>query len=247
MDWHKRFVQQAAWTKEVRAYLFQCSGMHTARRVLEVGCGTGAILCDLPGRAGLHGLDLLPDRLLETRRHVPQAILACADALRLPYASGVFDITFCHFLLLWVHDPLQALREMNRVTRPGGSILVLAEPDYTRRVDWPPILAELGHWQTESLRQQGADPGVGGRLAGLFRQAGIPLVESGVLARSEAAHPSPAERALEWAVLEADLAGWLPASKVQLLKRLDERAWKTGERILYVPTHYAWGQSVPMV
>ena len=181
MEWHKRFVQQAAWTSELRQYLFKRAGMQVARRVLEVGCGTGAILSGLVTPAAVHGLDLEPARLAEARRHAPQAILACADALWLPYASGVFDITFCHFLLLWVQDPLQALREMKRVTRPGGSILALAEPDYNARVDKPDALAALGRWQAESLRRQGADPGLGSRLAELFRQAGIPLIETGCL------------------------------------------------------------------
>jgi len=36
MEWHKRFVQQAAWTRELRLYLFKRAGMPTARRVLEV-------------------------------------------------------------------------------------------------------------------------------------------------------------------------------------------------------------------
>jgi ubiquinone/menaquinone biosynthesis C-methylase UbiE len=161
MDWHKRFVQQAAWTSEIRLYLFERAGMQAAKRVLEVGCGTGAILSGLATQAVMHGLDKDQARLSEARRHAPKANLACADALALPYASGIFDITFCHFLLLWVGDPFLALREMKRVTRPGGSILALAEPDYGARVDKPDELAVLGRWQTESLRRQGADPFIG--------------------------------------------------------------------------------------
>ena len=127
-----------------------------------------------PLGAAIHGLDLEPARLAEARRHAPQATLACANALWLPYASGVFDITFCHFLLLWVRDPLQALREMKRVTRPGGSILALAEPDYNARVDKPDELASLGRWQAESLRRQGARPGPGEPAAGVVPPGGHP-------------------------------------------------------------------------
>ena len=133
--------------------------------------------------AALHGLDLDPTRLADAARHVPQAKLVCGDALGLPYPAEVFEITFCHFLLLWVPDPLQALLEMRRVTRPGGYVLALAEPDYNSRVDKPDPLAPLGRWQAESLRRQGADPGLGARLAELFRQAGIPPIETGRLRR----------------------------------------------------------------
>ena len=241
MEWHNRFVQQAAWTSELRAYLFKRTGMQAARRVLEVGCGSGAILSDLSTTATVHGLDREALRLVEAHRHAPQAKLACGNALWLPYASGAFDIIFCHFLLLWVGDPLQALREMKRVTRPGGSILALAEPDYGARVDKPEALAALGRWQAESLRRQGADPGLGSRLPQLFRQAGIRPVETGSLQRDGERPAGPAEWELEWAVLEADLAGLVPPGEIQRLKRLDAAAWERGERVLFVPTYWILG------
>jgi SAM-dependent methyltransferase len=247
MEWHKRFVQQAAWTMDLRTYLFKRTKMEAARRVLEVGCGTGAILADLDTSADVHGLDLQPKRLLEARSNAPQAIFCCGDVLSLPYACGIFEITFCHFLLLWVPDPLQALREMKRVTRPGGSILALAEPDHEHRLDRPDELAVLGRWQVESLRRQGADPGLGGRLAELFRVAGIPLIETGSLQFEAGRPPAPGEQEMEWAVLEADLEGMVSSAQMQRLKRLDERAWRGGERVLYVPTYFAWGQLPQMV
>ena len=247
MDWHKRFVQQATWTKDLRSYLFSRSEMGKARRVLEVGCGTGAILSDLDTPAAINGLDLRPASLLEARRNAPLVHLTCGDALALPYESGVFDITFCHFLLLWVGDPLQALREMKRLTRPGGSLLALAEPDYTSRVDRPDELADLGRWQAESLQRQGANPGLGGRLADLFKQAGIPLIETGRLRASAQPPPAPGQQEMEWEVLEADLAGSVPPDELQRLKFMDESAWERGERVLYVPTYWAWGRIMQMV
>ena len=132
---------------------------------------------------------------------------------------AIFDITFCHFLLLWVRDPLQALREMKRVTRPGGSILALAEPDYDHRIDKPDELAPLGRWQAESLQRQGADPGLGGHLAELFLQADIPLTRNRQPCTSiPDIRQTPEERDMEWAVLEADLAGSGPGRSNAALK-----------------------------
>jgi SAM-dependent methyltransferase len=247
MEWHKRFVQQAAWTNDLRSFLFKGAGLGSAHFVLEIGCGTGVVLSSLVTDAAVHGLDLDPARLTAARLHAPQAVLTCGDAISLPYGPAVFDITFCHFLLLWVGDPLQALQEMRRVTRPGGSILALAEPDYNARVDRPDALAPLGQLQAASLQRQGADPGLGSRLAGLFQQAGIPLLQTGALQQDGNHSPSPEDWALEWAVLEADLAGMMPAGEIQRLKRLDKEAWEHGERVLYVPTYFAWGQATQMV
>jgi SAM-dependent methyltransferase len=243
MDWHSRFLQQAAWTRDLRRYLFEKAGLDQARRVLEVGCGTGAVLSTLVTPAGLHGLDLAPARLVEARAHAPFAALVRGDALALPYLSGSFDIVFCHFLLLWVRDPLQVLREMKRLTCPGGAVLALAEPDYDSRLDEPAALVPLGRLQAESLRRQGADPGVGSRLADLFRQSGLPPVETGTLDAGKGLLPSSADWDLEWEVLEADLQGWVPAPEILRLKALDRQAWESGERLLHVPTHFAWGRA----
>jgi SAM-dependent methyltransferase len=172
MDWHSRFLQQATWTRNLRAYLFAPAGLTRAglpraRRVLEVGCGTGAILSDLSTPAVVHGLDLDPLRLVEARQHVTAAALVCGNALALPYPSGGFDITFCHFLLLWVHDPLLALLEMKRVTCPGGAILALAEPDYNSRLDEPAALSPL-------LAPAGRRPRAGQLLGSLVPAGGHP-------------------------------------------------------------------------
>jgi SAM-dependent methyltransferase len=242
MDWHRRYLQQAAWTRDLRRYLFKQAGLNERSRLLEVGCGTGAILSELRAAASLHGLDIDAGALAQCRLHAPDALLVHGDAIRLPYSSQTFDIVYCHFLLLWVGDPLQSLREMKRVTKAGGHILAFAEPDYTARIDEPRELAPLGEWQTESLRRQGADPSLGARLAGLFFEAGIEVRETATIQTAES-EPSPGEWDTEWAVIESDLAGFIPRKDMQEMKSLDRLARARGERRLYVPTHFAWGRA----
>jgi ubiquinone/menaquinone biosynthesis C-methylase UbiE len=240
MNWHRRYLQQANWTRDLRAYLFEKAGLTHAGRVLEVGCGTGAILAEVSTSASLYGLDLDPSALAECRIHAPAVHLTHGDALSLPYQDASFDITYCHFLLLWVKDPSQALWEMKRVTKPNGNILALAEPDYTNRIDKPDELAALGKWQTDALKRQGADPAFGARLAESFYEAGIQLIETGPIQGQELMRDAE-EREQEWAVIESDLAGFVPAQEIQRMKVLDLQAWAGNVRVLQVPTYFAWG------
>ncbi len=240
MDWHSRYVQQAKWTRDLRSYLFKRAGLDTASRVLEVGCGTGAVLSELRAHLSCQGLDIDRAALIQCQVHAPTAFLVQGNALQFPYPNEFFDIVYCHFLLLWVSDPLQALLEMKRVAKKGAYVIAFAEPNYTARIDRPPELILLGQWQTESLKRQGADPGLGGRLADLFFQAGIPIIETGTIQNGNY-DPSPDEWEREWAVIESDLAGFIPSDNIRKMKELDQQARTRGERVLYVPTYFAWG------
>ncbi len=248
MNWHERYRHQAAWTRELRAYAFERCGWSVASRVLEVGCGTGAVLSD-PAASGpaaggpqLHGLDISAAALTECCRHAPGACLTRGDVRALPYAGATFDITFCHYLLLWVDQPLRALQEMKRVTAPSGYVLALAEPDYLARVDQPAELAWLGGQQNEALRSQGAALHRGAELAGLFDRAGLRIIETGTIRPQNADDLRPAAWESEWQVLEADLAGALPDKELSRLHALAQAAARRGERLVSVPTYFAWGQ-----
>ena len=241
MNWHARYVQQANWTRDLRNYIFNKVHIEDAQRVLEVGCGTGAVLSEVPTHHSLHGLDIDRTALEMCRPLVPDAALTEGNALQLPYLNQTYDLVYCHFLLLWVRDPLQALTEMKRLTKQDGYVIAFAEPNYLQRVDAPEELIPLGKWQTEALIQQGADPGLGARLAELFFAAGIKIVETGII-QGPRDEPSPNEWEMEWYVIETDLDGWIPEPDIQRMKRLDRQAREQRTRVLHVPTHFAWGQ-----
>jgi ubiquinone/menaquinone biosynthesis C-methylase UbiE len=242
MDWHRRYLQQAEWTHDLRAYIFKQAELNDASRILEVGCGTGAILSELPGHVSLHGLDIDLAALSQCRVHVSGTSLVQGNALELPYSNQNFDIVYCHYLLLWLRDPLQALFEMKRVAKSGAHIIAFAEPDYTARVDEPPELVTLGKWQTESLRRQGADPGLGAQLADLFFRAGIKIVETGPI-QNAVRDPLPEVWEIEWAVIESDVEGFVSKEEIQKMKELDQQARAGGKRVLHVPTYFAWGRA----
>jgi hypothetical protein len=152
----------------------------------------------------------------------------------------------CHFLLLWVENPSNILSEMARVTRLGGAVMAIAEPDYGGRIDYPPELAQLGDWQMRSLQAQGANPTIGRQLPSLLTQAGLTRVEAGVLGGQWSAEAQESNRDAEWEMLEYDLTrlntGQVDFTVLHRLQKLDTLAYENGERVLFVPTFYAWGR-----
>lgn len=240
---HARYAQQAAWTAPARRHLLAAAGLPNAQRVLEVGCGTGAVLGSLllPPSGRLHGLDIDRAALALASQHVPQAVLTAGDAHRLPYPDASFDIALCHFVLLWLADPHRGLAEMRRVVRPGGAVLALAEPDYSQRIDEPAELSPLGLAQTEALQARGANTSIGGQLPALFAAAGLQLVDAGPL-QTDGSDPAAHEAALEAQTLRADLSGRIPADKLEQWLAQDAAAWAAGTRRLHVPTYFAFGR-----
>ncbi len=229
----------------MRAHILHATGLdNLSGRILEVGSGTGAILQSLAGSspATMHGLDHNFEYLQETHKNTAGARLTCGDACHLPYATDSLDAAVCHFLLLWLAHPAQALDEMQRVVKSGGWVIAFAEPDHTGRIDHPVSLQSLGAHQTDALRQQGANPSIGRSLRGLFNQAGLQNVQAGLISGHWSAEFNPEDWQREWEIIQADLGGTLPAAELQHLKEIDLAAWQSGERILYIPTFYAWGQ-----
>ena len=243
VDWARRFEQQAAWTAQLRRHLYQQVDLGGSGRILEVGCGPGAVLRDLPPlpSGSIHGLDIALGHLLLAAARLPGPLLTCGDVHRLPYRSASFDAVLCHYFLLWVQPPY-ALLEMVRVTRLGGYILALAEPDYGGRIDYPPELVELGARQRVALASQGADPDFGRKLSACFHAAGLRHIRTGVIGGYWAGPPQEADHRLEWAALRSDLAGQYTSAELDHLEKVDGAAWQSGTRTLYVPTFYAVGQ-----
>jgi ubiquinone/menaquinone biosynthesis C-methylase UbiE len=99
----------------------------SAKRVLEVASGTGRVTRQLAARPGeLVATDLNEAMLARARTVVtdPRIEWRVADMQALPFADSSFDAVVCQFGLMFVPDKLLALREMRRVVRPGGVVLV---------------------------------------------------------------------------------------------------------------------------
>ena len=97
-------------------------------RVLDVGCGTGALTREVRRRAGergaVAGLDLNPGMLAVAGRQAPEIAWREGDAAALPFAAESFDAVVSQFVLMFVEDRAAALREMHRVLKPGGRLAI---------------------------------------------------------------------------------------------------------------------------
>ncbi|GAA4944101.1 demethylmenaquinone methyltransferase [Actinoplanes utahensis] len=115
------FGQDRGWRQATRAAL----GLRPGERVLDVGAGTGVSTEELE-RSGAFavGADISVGMLRAGRRVRAEVPLLAGDALRLPFADGVFDAVTISLALRNVVDTAAALREFARVTRPGGRLVV---------------------------------------------------------------------------------------------------------------------------
>lgn len=213
-------------------------------RVLEVGCGTGAILQSLAktSTASTHGLDHNFTYLKQAQKNTAGTMLTCGDAYHLPFAANSLEGVLCHFLLLWLSNPDNALLEMRRVVKSGGWIIAFAEPDYTGRIDHPGEFQQLAAYQTTALRQQGANVAIGRSLRGLFHQTGLQNIQAGIISGHWQTEFDAADWQQEWKVLQTDLQDEVTDQELHKLQENDRKAWEKGQRILFIPTFYAWGQ-----
>jgi SAM-dependent methyltransferase len=248
---HQRFLQQAGWTKAIRQRAFSQFGLEGLGRILEVGSGTGALTSELRRATSGIVIGLDRDPTANAFAHAGDRKAVCVTGLgeQLPFPPTSFDLTCCHFLLLWVADPLAVLLEMKRVTKPGGGVLCLAEPDYGGRIDYPDSLSELGALQEGALKAQGADTRLGRRLRILLHQAGLTDVQAGVLGGdwADASAETKVQRDLEWRTLADDLTDRISTAELRRMESEFERAHNEGSRVLFVPTFYSWGRRPPSI
>lgn len=97
-----------------------------------------------------------------------------ADAHALEFPDDTFDVVHAHQVLQHVGDPVQALREMRRVCRPGG-VVAVRDSDYAAFA-WFPALPELDEWMSlyqRVARANGGEPDAGRRLLSWARAAGF--------------------------------------------------------------------------
>lgn len=153
-------------------------------KLLDVGAGSGTISATLaraiqPG-GHVTATDIKADILPRAKAVADAAGVTNiehqqADVLAgLPFADATFDVTHCHQVLAHLPRPADAIREMVRVTKPGG-IIAAREGDFQTECVWPelPGLAKFHTLATEFITMPGGSPRAGRQLLSWALQAGV--------------------------------------------------------------------------
>ena len=146
------------------------------QRALDVGCGAGALTAELVTRLGVssvHAVDPSEPFVAATAERFPGVDVRCTGAESMPYDDSSFDRTLAQLVVQFMRDPVAGLREMERVTAPGG---VVAANLWDHAAGRGPLGL---FWQaardvTPSVVDESGQPGVReGQLMELFAAAGM--------------------------------------------------------------------------
>ena len=182
------------------AYLL--AHLNAGMDLLDVGCGPASITADLaervtPGR--VVALDAASGALeaaratLRDRGLSEQVEVTCGDVMALPFEDASFDVVHAHQVLQHLADPVGALAEMRRVTRPGGMVAV-HDAVYSA-MTWFPEPAGMEQWRSvymSTARANGGEPDAGSRLLSWAREAGFTDASASA---STWCYATPADRA----------------------------------------------------
>jgi SAM-dependent methyltransferase len=172
--------------------LADLAGVSRGQRVLDVGCGTGALTGELVGRLGapsVAAVDPSMPFVASIRHRYPEVDAHRSTADQLPFVDDSFDAALAQLVVLFMPDPIAGLREMARATRPDG---VVAACVWDHGGSHGPLSA---FWNAVRDLDADAEDESGlagvreGQLVELFTSAGLRRIDEAVLS-IDVEHPS---------------------------------------------------------
>ena len=181
-DDYLRFI--GAYSQPLATRFADLAGVGAGQRVLDVGCGPGTLTAELVSRTGAAAVSAVEPSAsfaAATRERWPEVDVRRCGAEELPFPDDAFDAALAQLVVHFMADPVAGLREMGRVTRPGG---VVAACVWDHADGRGPLAA---FWTAVRELDPAADDESGlagvreGHLALLFAEAGLEQVQPGAL------------------------------------------------------------------
>ncbi len=176
-DWAETYGKDriSPWFRHYQALAMERLPLMESGAFLDVGCGTGWAVRQAAGRPSISrscGIDISP-KMIEKARELTMGLakveLRVADAAEIPYPDDSFSSILCTCSFHHYADPVQALRQIRRVLRPGGRLALL---DSARDVHWAIRLQDLlrRRFERSHVRYYSAS-----EMIGLVSRSGLAL------------------------------------------------------------------------
>jgi ubiquinone/menaquinone biosynthesis C-methylase UbiE len=242
---HASVVGHHAARTAANSAAFLLPRLRPGDRLADLGCGPGSITLDLAAKVApgeVVGIDIAADVLEQARAAaaaagVDNVRFETGDLCGLAVADATFDVVYAHQVLQHLTDPVAALVEMGRATRPGGTVAV-RDADYGGFC-WAPAHPLLDRWMElyhQVTERNGAEADAGRHLPGWVRAAGL---EDPAVTSSTWHYADPAGRAW-WA------EGWhRRATQSAFATQAVQYGLSTAEELEEIAAAWLWWRDQP--
>lgn len=164
------------YSEPLAALFADLADVRRGQRALDVGCGPGALTAELVRRLGADAVCAVdPSRPFAAAAgaRCRGADVRLAAAEQLPFGDGAFDVTMAQLVVHFMTSPVPGLREMGRVTRPGGVVAACVWDHAGGRGPLAAFWQAVGELDPRAQDESGLAGVREGHLAQLFGQAGL--------------------------------------------------------------------------
>ena len=168
------------YSQQLAPQLADLAGVHEGERVLDVGCGPGALTAELVRRVGedaVSAVDPSESFVAAARARFPGVDVQRATAERLPFVDAAFDAVLAQLVVHFMTDPVAGLREMKRVTSSGGTVAACVWDHAGERAPLTPFWRAARELDAAAQDESGLAGAREGHLGELFADAGYTSVQ----------------------------------------------------------------------